>query len=168
MDRALDSLSSEFKPLAIEVLARLVEHGVHVMIVQTARTMAEHQANIASGTSKISLSKHLPRRLRDRARGTADDDKSDAIDLVPFAVWNIAGPDKLLWDTTTPEAAQAFTAIIEIGESLGLRSGGRWVRPYDPGHLEFLFAGERYRDIPQTSAAWLEHGIALSDGARHV
>ena len=49
MSRALDDLSSEFRPLVFQVLARLVEHGYPVMIVQTLRTAAEHQANLASG-----------------------------------------------------------------------------------------------------------------------
>lgn len=159
MDRALDSLSTDFKPVAIELLARLVERGVHVLIVQTSRTLAEHQQNLANGTSATAHSKHLPRRLRGLIVGTADDDKADAMDLCPFEVWQIAGPDKLQWSEATPEGKAAFEAIRDIAESLGLRSGGRWVRPHDPGHVEWLFAGERYRDIPITSAAWLQHGV---------
>lgn len=160
MDRSLDSLSSDFKPLAIEVLARLVERGVHVLIVQTSRTKAEHEANIASGASRVGLSKHLPRRLRGIVEGSADDDKADAIDLVPYEVFQLKGVDKLAWsDISSPEAAAAFTNIIELGEMLGLRSGGRWKNPHDPGHLELLFPGERYGDIPRTSAAWTAHGL---------
>lgn len=159
MDRALDSLSTDFKPVVIEILARLVERGVHVMIVQTSRTPEEHQANLANGTSATPHSKHLPRRLRGRIEGTADDDKADAIDLCPFSVWQLAGPDKLQWSEATPEAAAAFEAIRDLGEAMGLRSGARWTSPHDPGHLEWLFPGERYRDIPASSAAFLAHGL---------
>jgi hypothetical protein len=160
MDRALDSLSSEFKPLAIEVIARCVERGVHLLIVQTLRTPEEHRQNLANGTSAARLSKHLPRQLRGLVAGTADDQKADAIDLVPFEVWQLAGPDKVIWsDIASPEAKAAFGAIIELGEMLGLRSGGRWIAPHDPGHLELLFPGEHYRDIPVTSAAFAAHGV---------
>ena len=160
MDRALDSLSSEFKPLVMEVLARLVERGVHVMIVQTSRTWAEHNDNLANGTSRVALSKHLPRKVRGRVAGTAEDEKSDAIDLCPFETFQLAGPDKLHWsDSDTPAARAAFAAIGEIGEMLGLRWGGRWHDPHDPGHLEFLFDGDHFRDIPVTSSAYAEHGV---------
>lgn len=139
MDRALDSLSSQFKPIIIDVLARLAERGIPVMIVQTSRTPEEQKANLASGASKVLLSKHLPRKLRGIVTGTADDEKADAVDLCPFATYNICGPDKLAWkDDDSPEAAAAFKAIGELGEAHGLRWGGRWTSPHDPGHLELI------------------------------
>lgn len=135
MSRALDDLSSQFRPIVFEVLARLTEAGLAVMIVDTLRTEAEHQANLAAGTSTAKLSFHLPRHLRlplpppltdpDRA-------KSDAIDLAPFAQWQLHGPDKLQWDPADP----AWKVIGRIGEGLGLEWGGRWTRPHDPGHLQ--------------------------------
>lgn len=160
MDRALDSLSSDFKPILIDVLARLVERGIAVMIVQTSRTAAEHAANLTSGASAVSVSKHEPRKLRGHISGTADDTKADAIDLCPYSTYQLKGEDKLQWsDDDSPEAQAAFAAIGEIGEAHGLRWGGRWTSPHDPGHLEYLFPNERYRDIPVTSAAYREHGI---------
>jgi hypothetical protein len=158
MDRALDSLSSEFRPHVDRVLARLVERGVMVLIVQTSRTLAEHQANIANGTSRTSMSKHLPRGLRGRANGTPDDDRCDAIDLCPYDFYALNGPDKLAWDDTGLGAG-AWAAIQDVGEAEGLRCGSRWHDPHDPGHLELLFDGERHADIPPTSAAWLKHGV---------
>src|SRR5437899_12662177 len=97
MDRALDSLSAEFKPIAIEVLARLVERQIAVLIVQTSRTVEEQQANLINGTSHIRLSKHLPRKLRGLKFGSPNDDKSDAIDLCPYALYQLHGPRKLEW-----------------------------------------------------------------------
>lgn len=142
MDRSLDSLSSDFKPIAMRVLARLVERGVPVMIVQTGRTMEEHQANLANGTSRAILSKHLPRRLRQPLEYAHDPnaEKSDAIDLAPYEVYQLHGPDKLAWNEhATSESSVAWAAIGEIGEAAGLRWGGRWQQPRDPGHLEFVF-----------------------------
>ena len=130
--RSLDDLSSEFRPKAIEVLARLTERGIAMMIVQTLRTISEHRQNLANGTSKTALSKHLPRVLRGYALDHPDAQKCDAIDIAPYDVYALHGPDKLQWNAADP----AFAIIGEIGESLGLRWGGRWRDPVDPGHLE--------------------------------
>lgn len=139
MDRALDSLSSDFKPIIMDVLARLMERGIPVMIVQTGRTLEEHHANLKSGASAIALSKHLPRKLRGIIAGTADDEKADAIDLCPYLTFQLCGPDKLNWaDNDSPEAVAAFKVIGELGEAHGLRWGGRWTKPHDPGHLELV------------------------------
>jgi hypothetical protein len=160
MSRSLDDLSSDVRPLVYEVIACLVARGVQVMIVQTSRTLAEHEANLANGTSAVRLSKHLPRRLRGIIAGTRDDECADAIDLCPYETYQLYGPDKLHWATDDrAEAKAAWAAIIEEGERVGLRSGGRWHQPHDPGHLEWLFTGERYPDIPQTSMAFVRHGI---------
>lgn len=146
MDRSLDSLSSQFKPIVFELLARLVERGVYVLIVQTGRTLAEHRQNLANGTSRTSLSKHLPRELRGFApelrSGLPDPDasKSDAIDLCPYDLFQIAGPDKLAWNEhETPATTAAWATIGEEAERLGLRWGGRWHDPHDPGHVEYVF-----------------------------
>jgi D-alanyl-D-alanine carboxypeptidase-like protein len=129
--RALDDLSSEFRPKAVEVLARLTERGYHVLIVQTLRTMAEHRVNLANGTSRAARSKHLARSLRGYGPGP-DFEKCDAIDLCPYEVWSANGPDKLSWNPDDP----GFKAIGELGEAVGLIWGGRWHDPHDPGHLE--------------------------------
>ena len=135
MSRALDDLSSAFRPLAIEVLARLVERNALVCIVDTGRTLAEHRVNLANETSRTARSKHLPRSMRGFASTDPDAEKSDAIDLAPWEVWQAHGPDKLSWDAAHP----TFAVIGELGESLGLRWGGRWADPHDPGHLELVF-----------------------------
>jgi hypothetical protein len=156
MDRSLDSLSSDFLPLAMELLARLAERGIAVMIVQTSRTAAEAAANSASGASATTHSKHLSRSLRGRGTGGADDGKADAMDLCPYDVYQLAGPDKLQWTDDT-KGHPAFAAIGEEAERLRLRWGGRWRQPYDPGHVELLFAGERYPDIPAAAPAAADH-----------
>ena len=117
MSRALDDLSPRFKPLAIELLARLVEAGISVMIVDTLRTQAEHEANLAKGVSWTQHSKHLD---------------GDAIDVCPYEVYSLHGPDKLQWDYGDP----IWAKIGSIGERLGLRWGGRWNQK-DLGHFEF-------------------------------
>lgn len=133
MSRRLDDLTTQFRPLVVELLARLVERGVPVMIVDTLRTEAEHLANLAAGTSSAARSLHLPRRLRGApAADPADLDRADAIDLAPFDEYRRTGPDKLAWNTDAPE----WGVIGELAEGLGLEWGGRWKKPHDPGHVQ--------------------------------
>ena len=140
MDTRLDSLSSACRTKVICVLARLVERGIAVKIVQTSRTLEEHAQNIANGTSKTAHSKHLPRWLRglDFPHNDPDLMQADAIDLCPFEVYELHGPDKLQWDAVDP----AFRAIGEEGEREDLRWGGRWYVPRDPGHLELILSDD--------------------------
>ena len=148
MDRSLDSLSRECYALACEWIARVTARGVASMIVQTGRTMAEHQINLANGTSGTSLSSHLPRIMRWRydlaALEAVDADKSDALDIVPYELFQLHGPDKLQWDTKDP----VWGIIGEEAERVGLRWGGRWLKPFDPGHGElWLSWKEQYRAV---------------------
>jgi hypothetical protein len=120
--------------------------------VQTSRTPAEHQINLAAGTSGTSLSLHLPRRLRwPSSFSLLDPDKCDALDLAPYAQFQLSGPDKLQWNPRDP----AWGVIGEECERVGLRWGGRWHRPFDPGHGELILpwkekylAEERARPWP--------------------
>lgn len=118
MSRKLDDLSPRFRPLAVELLARLCEAGIPVMVIDTLRTAEEHAANLASGVSWTKRSKHLD---------------GDAIDICPYAIFDVAGPDKLLWDAGHP----VWPKVGAIGEALGLRWGGRWQQK-DMGHFEFV------------------------------
>ncbi len=118
MSRALNDLSPRFKPLAIELLARLTEAGIAVLVIDTLRTPEEHAANLAKGVSWTTHSKHLD---------------GDAIDICPYAIYDVDGPDKLNWNAGHP----VWKRIGEIGESLGLRWGGRW-KQKDMGHFEYV------------------------------
>lgn len=117
MSRRLDDLSHRFRPLAVELLARLCEAGIPVMVVDTLRTAQEQAENIAKGVSWTKNSKHLT---------------GDAIDIVPYAVFQINGEDKLQWDSDHP----VWLKVGGIGEALGLRWGGRW-KVRDCGHFEY-------------------------------
>ena len=116
MNTSLDSLSDEFKPLAIELLARLVEAGIAVRIISTRRTEAEHQKNLALGVSWIKHSKHLD---------------GNAIDVAPYSQLDLYGTNKLEWDAN----ALVWEKMCVIAEGLGLRCGYRWAQK-DCGHYE--------------------------------
>jgi peptidoglycan L-alanyl-D-glutamate endopeptidase CwlK len=105
------------RPLAIELLARCVEAGVPVLIVDTLRTPREQEILIGRGVSWTRNSKHLT---------------GDAIDIAPYELWQAHGPDKVNWNAKDP----VWDVLGRIGEGLGLRWGGRWaVR--DMGHFEY-------------------------------
>jgi peptidoglycan L-alanyl-D-glutamate endopeptidase CwlK len=116
MSRSLDDLSPIFKPLAIELLARLCEAGIPVLVVDTLRTYSEQEENIRRGVSWTRNSKHLT---------------GEAIDIAPYDEYRLHGPDKLQWNAEDP----VWQKIGEIGESLELTWGGRW-RVRDMGHFE--------------------------------
>jgi hypothetical protein len=140
-DRSLDSLSSDFYPLACEWIARVTARGIAVMVIQTSRTMAEHRANLANGTSGTDLSLHLPRLIRWRSDlailQPADGPKADAMDIAPFEQYQLHGPDKLKWDPSDPAWGVIGEEAERVGRA-GLRWGGRWMTPFDPGHGEFV------------------------------
>lgn len=118
MSRNLNDLSPRFKQMAIELVARCVEAGIMVMIVNTRRTAAEQAANVAKGVSWVHHSKHQD---------------GLAIDLAPYAIYAAHGDDKIQWDAADPIWAQ----MGAIGESLGMRWGGRW-KQADLGHFEYV------------------------------
>lgn len=158
-ERSLDALSSDFYPKACEFLARVTARGVCLLIVQTRRTLAEHQDHIASGASNVTFSKHLPRHLRgfsddislgpDLLSRTSDLDKSDAMDVAPYDIFQLHGPDKLQW--TLKDGA--WLIIGEEAERLGLRWGGRWQKPVDPGHVE-LVLDDHDRWLAERARPW--------------
>ncbi len=111
--RKIDDLSDRFRPFVVEFLARIVESGIHVMIVETRRSEEEHQKNLANGVSWISRSKHCD---------------GDAIDIAPTVLL-----DKKNWDPGSP----LWTKLGLIAESVGLGWGGRWQTHPDLCHFEF-------------------------------
>lgn len=117
MSRRLDDLDPRFRPLVFELLARLTEQQIFVVIVDTLRTPAEHAENLRRGVSWTTRSKHLD---------------GLAIDLCPIATY-ATHRSKLDWDATNPD----WQKIGTIGERLGLRWGGRWAQR-DLGHLELV------------------------------
>lgn len=118
MSKRLDDLKPDMRALAVELIARCAEDGDPVFIADTLRTAEEHAANLARGTSWTPHSRHLD---------------GDAIDVVPYLQFQAHGPDKLNWNADDP----VWQRIGRIGESLGLRWGGRW-KQRDMGHFEIV------------------------------
>jgi hypothetical protein len=129
MSRHLDDLAPVFRPLAVELIARLIEADIPHKIIDTRRTQSEQDAAVASGHSQVKHSKHQD---------------GLAIDLCPWDQYLSVGADKLLWDTSMPSSVIIWKRMGVIGKSLGLRWGGDF-KPlnklglgWDPGHFEFI------------------------------
>jgi peptidoglycan L-alanyl-D-glutamate endopeptidase CwlK len=129
MSTKLDDLDPRFRPLAYALIAKCVEAHIEVLIVCTGRTQAEQDQAFATGHSKVRHSKHQD---------------GLAIDLCIWDQWAQHGPSKLDWNTSNP----AWLKMGQIGESLGLRWGGRF-EPldshgigWDAGHFEMINPGQ--------------------------
>jgi hypothetical protein len=118
MSRALNDLVLPFRTFAIELIARCVEARIPILIVCTRRTAEAQAEALATGHSSVVHSKHQD---------------GLAIDLVPYEVYALHGEDKLAWNPDDP----VWLRLGALGESLGLRWGGRWRVPRDPGHFEW-------------------------------
>lgn len=117
MSRKLDDLSPQFRPLAILLLARCTEAQIPVLIVNTRRTVEEQAGFLAKGVSWTLHSKHLT---------------GDAIDICPFEIYALHGPDKLRWN---PDDS-VWLELGKIGRKIGLVWGGDW-HQRDLGHFEY-------------------------------
>ena len=117
--KRLDDLSPRFRPIAIELVARCIEAGVQIRIIDTLRTMFEQEENLANGVSWTLKSKHLPQ--------PDGDNLAEAIDIAPISVLALKN-----WGPLHPD----WKKIGAIGESLGLTWGGAWTKTPDPGHFE--------------------------------
>ena len=101
------------KIYALILLCKL--NGINLAVVETFRTR-----------SKQNEYKSMGKKYTRSAGGSSKHQYGLAVDLVPIvdsvAVWD----NVVLW-----------RKIGIAGEKLGLRWGGRWKRPYDPGHFEW-------------------------------
>ena len=117
MSRLLDDLSPDFKPKAMELIARCSEISIPVMMIYTGRTFEEQAELYAQGRFKPGPivtwtleSKHVMR---------PPSFKAEAIDLCPWEEFRLKGPDKLGWNAGDP----VWHDIGEIGLRLGLKWG---------------------------------------------
>ena len=111
----LNSLHPYFRDKVLALIEKCEARGIELAVVETYRTHAkQHEYKNMAGsytTAKAGQSRHQ---------------YGLAVDVVPIVnskpVWNSAS----LW-----------RKIGAAGEKLGLRWGGRWRNPYDPGHFEW-------------------------------
>jgi hypothetical protein len=111
----LNSLHPFFRDQVQMLIAKCKAKGIELMVVETYRTHAKQHEY-----------KTMGKKYTSSAAGRSKHQYGLAVDVVPVvdsvAVWDNA----LLW-----------RKIGAVGEKLGLRWGGRWRKPYDPGHFEW-------------------------------
>lgn len=114
------TLQTPVQPIAISFLQKCEDAGVPCKVVQGTRTFEQQQAIYDQGRT-------APGSIVTKARpGDSYHQYGLAFDVVPLAYeslpdWNPSGP---AWET-----------IGQIGESMGLKWGGRWTTPDKP-HFE--------------------------------
>lgn len=134
----LNALHPYFRDRVIELLSLCKSAGIELAIVESYRTPAKQAQYFAMG-----------RKYTSSSSGRSRHQYGLAVDVVPLidsvAVWN----NKALW-----------RKIGAIGESLGLRWGGRWRVTYDPGHFEWS-GGLSKRELEE--GEWPEIPAPFSD-----
>lgn len=113
----ISDLRPEMRPLAEEWLRQIATAGLNARITQTLRTEAYQKSLFGSGASHNILGWHC--------FGLAFD----------WACYDAAG------NYIENGQDSAYLRCGEIGESLGLRWGGRWIHHPDWDHLEFAGDG---------------------------
>jgi hypothetical protein len=111
----LNALHPFFRDQIITLIAKCKEQGIELAVVESYRTHA-----------KQSEYKNMGRKYTSSKAGRSKHQYGLAVDLVPI-VDSVA-----VWDN-----AALWRKIGVTGEKLGLRWGGRWRKPYDPGHFEW-------------------------------
>ena len=122
MGKDLNELASYFLPQAQALLDACAAVGIPCRVVDTGRTASEQVTKLEQQVSWTAYSKHEPQ---------APEGKSEAIDIVPLT---ILGEHKPNWDRTSP----LWLRIGLIGESLGMKWGGRWLLHPDYSHFEYV------------------------------
>jgi hypothetical protein len=111
----LGSLHPYFRDKVIELVELCSKKGIELAVVETYRTHAKQNEYKAMG-----------RKYTRSGGGSSKHQYGLAVDVVPVVN---AVPQ---WDN-----AVLWRKIGLMGERLGLRWGGRWRHPYDPGHFEW-------------------------------
>jgi hypothetical protein len=111
----LQALHPVFRDKILELIEKCKAQGIELAVVESYRTHAKQNEY-----------KGMGRKYTSSGAGRSKHQYGLAVDVVPvvdsMAVWdNVA-----LWKK-----------VGVTGEKLGLRWGGRWRKPYDPGHFEW-------------------------------
>lgn len=119
----LGALHPFFRDKAIQLIAACREKGIELAIVETFRTVAKQDEY-----------KSMGKKYTRSGGGHSKHQYGLAIDVVPVmgdsAMWH----NELLWKK-----------IGMAGEKIGMRWGGRWRHPYDPGHFEWTAGLNSYQ-----------------------
>jgi len=111
----LDALHPIFRDRIMALIKACKSRGIELAVVETYRTPAKQHEY-----------KTMGKHYTSSGAGKSKHQYGLAIDVVPM-INNTA-----VWDNTA-----LWRKIGLVGEKLGMRWGGRWKKPYDPGHFEW-------------------------------
>lgn len=111
----LNALHPFFRDKVRDLIERCRKQGIELAVVETYRTHAKQNEYRSMG-----------RNYTNSTGGKSKHQYGLAVDVVPV-VKGVA-----VWDN-----ANLWRKVGVAGEKLGLRWGGRWRKPYDPGHFEW-------------------------------
>ena len=111
----VQALHPYFRDMVIELIRQCKAIGIDLAVVESYRTHAKQHEY-----------KTMGKKYTSSGAGRSKHQYGLAIDIVPI-VDSIA-----VWDNVA-----LWRKIGTTGERLGLRWGGRWRQPYDPGHFEW-------------------------------
>lgn len=111
----LNALHPYFRDKILELIADCKAQGIELAVVESYRTHAkQHEYKV------------MGRKYTSSGAGRSKHQYGLAVDVVPVI------DSAAVWDNTA-----VWKKIGFAGEKLGLRWGGRWRRPFDPGHFEW-------------------------------
>jgi hypothetical protein len=111
----LNALHPYFRDQITELIKQCEAKGITLAVVETYRT-----------PSKQNEYRSMGKKYTRSSGGYSKHQYGLAVDVVPIV------DDKAEWHNTA-----LWKKVGTVGERLGLRWGGRWRNPYDPGHFEW-------------------------------
>jgi hypothetical protein len=111
----LEALHPFFRDKIKLLVAQCKAQGINLAIVESYRTHAKQNEYKVMG-----------KKYTNSGAGKSKHQYGLAVDVVPVI------DSAAVWDNTS-----LWKKIGVTGEKLGLRWGGRWRKPYDPGHFEW-------------------------------
>lgn len=111
----LNALHPYFRDKIKSLIQECKSKGIDLAVVETYRTHAKQNEY-----------KFMGRKYTNSTGGKSKHQYGLAVDLVPIV------DSAAVWDNTA-----LWKKVGLVGEKLGLRWGGRWKKPYDPGHFEW-------------------------------
>lgn len=125
--RDITDLHPDLQPLCREFLAQCAARDLDVRLIFTYRSPAEQDQIYAKGRT-------IPGRIVTNLKGYASKhcftiNTKPAAKAFDFGVYDNG-------EYVQDGSDSRYLTAGEIGESLGMTWGGRWKKPFDPGHLE--------------------------------
>lgn len=111
----VNALHPYFRDKIIDLIATCKAKGIELAFVETYRTHAKQNEY-----------KGMGKKYTRSGGGKSKHQYGLAVDVVPIVNGEAQWDNKALW-----------LKVGLVGEKLGLRWGGRWRHPFDPGHFEW-------------------------------